>query len=201
MIDFNLVISRSWFDPTDEDYSLYEESLKEKLKALEDAWLIRPALINEALLKEMRTALETEIKYCQFHKEYLDRVKNEPNFNEWVFTENVESGYWEKTVGDEWMRTNGRVKAIIRVIPPVIEGKMTRIELKYENDSITLTFIDRYMKDNKPHNLKNAESIKKRIEELKQEANSYLEMHLYPQWNIELRNLKGLNKILCISKE
>lgn len=185
-------------DPTDDDYSDYEKAVQEKLQALKDTWVIRESLINEELIKNMQTALENEIKYCQFHREYLDRVANETGFNEWTLTENVESGYWEKTIGDEWTRTNGRIKATIRVIPPKTEGKMTRIELKYENDSRVLTFIDRYKEENKPHNLKNPESIKKRINELKDEAVEYFGLHLYPQWNIEKRNLNGLNKILCI---
>ena len=198
VIQFDLLIMRGWLDPSDDDYSLYEETLTEKLQALDDTWLVRDALINERLIKSMRTALENEIKYCQFHKEYHNRIANEPHFNEWVFTENVESGYWEKIIGNEWTRTNGRIKAIIRIMPPETEGKMTRIELKYENDSSVLTFIDRYIKDNKPHNLKNPESIKQRIKELKEKANEYFISHLYPQWNVEKRNLNGLNKILSI---
>uniref|UniRef100_A0A6M3MDC8 Uncharacterized protein n=1 Tax=viral metagenome TaxID=1070528 RepID=A0A6M3MDC8_9ZZZZ len=195
---FDLTISRRWLDPTDGDYSDYEKALQEKLKALEDTWTIRTALINEELIKNMKSALENEIKYCQFHSEYLDRVANESGFNEWGFTENVESSYWDKKIGDEWIRTNGRIKANIRIIPPETEGKMTRIELKYENDSRVLTFIERYSKENKPHNLKNPESIKQRIKELKDVADEYLGCHLYPLWNIENRNLNGLNTILCI---
>ena len=200
MISFNVVISRVWLDPTDGDYSRYETELHEKLKALKDTWLIREATINEELLKEMQAALETEIKYCQFRTEYLNAIANESGFNDWVFTENVESGYWEKTTGDEWVRTNGRIKATIRIIPPKTEGKMTRIELKYRNDSNVLTFIDHSEETRPTHNLKNPESIKERIKELKKEADEYLDSHLYPRWHVEERNLKGLNKILCIQK-
>lgn len=198
IIQFDLTISRRWLDPTDDDYSDYEKALQEKLQALKDTWLIRAALINEELIKNMKSALENEIKYCQFHSEYLDRVANESGFNEWGFTENVESSYWDKKIGDEWTRTNGRIKAIIRIIPPETEGKMTRIELRYQNDSSVLTFIDRYAKENRPHNLKNPESIKQRINELKDEAVEYFGLHLYPQWTIEKRNINYLNKILCI---
>lgn len=199
MITFSIVISRAWFDPTDEDYSRYETALHEKLQALKDTWMIREATINEDSLKQMQTALEDEIKYCQFRKEYLDRIANESGFNVWVFTENVEKGYWEKKErGNEWTRTNGRAKATIRIIPPETEGKMTRIELGYKNDSSILTFIDRYTEERQTHNRKNPESIKQLIEELKKDAEEYLSSHLYPQWNAEKRNLKGLNKLLCI---
>jgi len=197
---FDLTISRRWLDPTDGDYSDYEKALQEKLQALKDTWVIREALINEELIKNMQAALENEIKYCQFHSEYLDRVAKESGFNEWGFTENVESIYWDKKIGDEWIRTNGRIKANIRIIPPETEGKMTRIELNYYNDSSVLTFIERYAKENRHHNLKNPESINQRINELKDEAVEYFGLHLYPQWNIEKRNLKGLNKILCIDR-
>lgn len=198
IIQFDLTISRRWLDPTDGDYSDYEKALHEKLQAFEDTWLIRTALINEELIKNMKTALENEIKYCQFHKDYLDRVANEPRFNEWTFTENVEIGNWDKTICNEWTRTNGRIKATIRITPPETERKMTRIELKYKNDNSVLTFIDRYADKNKPHNLKNPESIKQRIKELKDIADEYLDCHLYPLYNIENRNLNNLNKILCI---
>ena len=197
VIQFDLVINRSWFDPTD-DYSLYEKALQDKLQALKDSWEVREALINEELIKKIRSALEDEIKYCQFRKEYLDRAINESGFNEWCFTENVESGYWDKTIGDEWTRTNGRIKATIRITPPETERKRTRIKLEYKNDSSMLTFVDRYVKENKPHNLKNLESINQRIKELKDVADEYLNLYLYPQWNIEKRNLRGLNTILCV---
>ena len=198
VVMFDLMINRSWLYPTDGDYSLYENALKEKLQALEDTRLIRSALINEDLIKKMQTALENEIKYCQFHKEYFDCMTNEVGFNEWVFTENVESRYWDKTIGNEWTRTNGRIKAIIRIIPPEIESKRTRIELNYYNDSKVLTFINRDQKEKKVYNLKNAESIRNKVNELKGNVDEGICYHKYPIWNPEKANLNGLNKILHI---
>ncbi len=197
MIDFNLSIRRVWLDSSD-GYSAYEKELQEKLQAMKETLKIRVHLVNEELIKKMQAALEDEIKYCQFHREYLDRVANEFGFDGWVFAENVESRHWQEPVGDEWSRTNGRVKATIRITPPEKERKMTRIKLSYENDSHILSFIDRYADPYKPHHLKNAEAIKQRIEELKADAGKYLDLHLYPRWTPETRSLENLDKMLCI---
>jgi len=199
MIDFSITIRRTWFDI--EGIEQYEKAIEKKLEQLKDTFEIREALINKDLIAAMKRALKKELDFCEFYKIYKDRYLNELNFNEWIFTkkENIKPRWgWNDIEGDQWTKTNGKVKAIILVAK---REKNTKVQLSYENDSHSeLGFIesDYGSIELDPHYLRNPDSIKQRIKELKGQADHYLKTHLYPRWNTEITNMKGLDKLLCI---
>lgn len=204
-IHFDLLVDRRFLDPKD-DFVQYKKTVKDALEELEifrQCYSFRE-ITNDELYKKMLDTLTWELKYCQFHREILNRMKDEPNFNLWVFTkkEDIKPLYdWRPPEGDEWTRTNGRVKATIRIMR---REKSTSIQVTYRNDSKVLTFVDQYNEgDSKPRSLKNEDSINHYIEELKKEADERLSNAelMYPRGNIEKQNLEGLNKLLHISTQ
>ena len=202
MIHFDFLVDRGFLDPKD-DFVQYEKAVKEALEELETFRRCYTAkeITSDELYKKMLDALKQELKHCQFHREILSRRKDEPNFNQWIFTrkEDIKSLYgWRPPEGDEWTRTNGRIKATIRIIK---KEKSTSVQASYRNDSKELTFIDQYNEGNsKPKSLKNEDSINQYVKELKEEADNRLSNVecMYPRWNAEKQNLEGLNKLLHI---
>lgn len=194
MIELDIIVRRPYFDISIEEY---EEWLKKKLAQLKDTFEIREALVNEGIIKKMISVLEDELKYCEFHKN-MAQLRTETGFNTWVFTEqkDVKTLYpWNEPEGDEWTRTNGRIKATIRIIK---KQKTTSVQLIYKNDNSILTFTDSI--EGKKTHLRKEESINRCIEELKAEADKFLSTprKMYPSYNSEITNLLKLNRILFI---
>ena len=199
MIDIEISIRRGsglWGGVSPETVQRHQkelEELKEKLKSF--SFLHHHNLFgSKELMEKVSGVIEQEIKYCLFYDEHRNRQANEPNLGEWVFTkqEDIKPKYsFIPISGEQWTKTNGRVKAIIQFDRT---GLMVKITLQYENDSPNLSFCEqsRYNKP-KPFHLKSEDSINTKIQELKNEADAFLKEHQYPLYSTyEIDLLKQL---------
>lgn len=205
--DFNLVIKRESYDFQN---GVNPETIKQRLQALteyyewlhkEGGWTARRHLfLSEELVGAIEKQLQQEISYCKFYLEIQEKMPK-PNFNKWIFAKKGEPGYeddWQKPNCEQWVKTNGRIKAIVEIDR---SGKMTEIRVQFKNDSGTLTFIDYYSHPKiKPSHVKSPESITERIKEYKQYADKFLKEHMFEQYNEEARSFNLLKKILCIGE-
>lgn len=205
--DFNLVVYREPWNFEE----LTEQVIQERLTNLteyyewirkEGGWLARRHLfLSEDLFKKIETVLSEEISYYKFYLEFQAKQK-EPNFNKWVFTpkERVVKEYSHQETHDQWTKTNGRIRAIVEIDK---SGKMTKISVRFRNDSEALKFIDNYYGQPKikPAHAKNIQSITQNIEKYKQISDEFLQEHLFPPYNAEKRSFDILKKLLCIKLE
>jgi len=154
---------------------------------------------SKELLSSVNSSIDTEIKYCEFFKEYRSRRENEPLFDQWVFTKKediIPQSEWNPPQGEQWTKTNGRVKAIIQFDR---SGLSTKITLDFKNSS-PLDFLDSYRKpqpSDRTH-LRNEASINKKIEEFKARADAFLKEHEFPRYEHTKRDLDILKRLLCI---
>lgn len=148
------------------------------------------------LLKEIQELIDKEINFCSFYFEYQKRCESEPNFNQWIFKNEEDIiSRWE-VHGEQWIKTNGKIKAIIQLDR---SGKRVKISLSFENDSSTLGFMDRYVKNKfRSVHLKNETSIANKVSDFKMKADVYLSEHEYPQYCAEKTSIETLNKLLWI---
>lgn len=198
MINTVITIRRGsglWGGVSPETVKRYREELEELKKKISDfSFLYERNLFGSSDLKRaLDTEIDQEIKYCLFYDEYLKR-QTEPNFNEWVLRKqeeiNLNKENWQKVPGDQWTKTNGRIKAIIQFDKT---GIMTKIALDFKNDSDSLKFYEgesSYRKSVVPiAHLKSEASIEARVQDFKNEADTFLNEHLnplYSQYEAEL---------------
>ena len=155
--------------------------------------------ISPQMEKNLLTTLQTEIDYCTFYLELNERKTTDTNFGKWIFTkkENANPHFeWGKPKGDQWTKTNGKVKVTIELDT---SGLMAKITLTAKNDASTLEFIDRYA--HKPlakSHLKNQASINHKIEALKTQADSFLNKHEFPRYDPTKTRYSILHKLFAL---
>lgn len=186
-----------WGGVSPESVKRYLGELEELKKQLTDfSFLYERTLFGGELRKALCTSIDEEIEYCLFYEEFGKR-QNEPDFGKWVLRKqeeiNAHSEYWRQAPGDQWTKTNGRVKAIIQFDRG---GLMAKITLDYQNDSSHLKFFEHGYNTTIPTataHLKSEASIEARVEQFKSEADAFLNTHLYPLYSQnEADLLKGL---------
>ncbi len=203
MLDLRINIRRRfWHGISTEEVQNYLEELtkfQEKLDTMD--FMYRHNLFgSDKLIKEIQELVDKELKLCSFYQEYQKRYEAEPNFNQWILKEKEDippRGGWREAHGEQWVKTNGKLKAIIQFDR---SGKRVKISLSFENDSIALSFMGRYEETKiKPVHLKNEASIAKKVAEFKMKADAYLSDHEYPQYCAEKTSIDTLNKLLWIN--
>ncbi len=181
LVEFNIRrYSGLWGGVTPETVKRYREELEQMNSEIREFRHVRALFVSDELTRELREAIDEEIKYCLFYDEHRNR-QSEPNFDQWVFRkqEDIPDLFgWEKAPGEQWTKTNGRIKAIIQFDRT---SKMVKITLDYENDSQHIGFYEVPYKRQVPiFRLKSEESIKAAVEEFKQDADCFLEKRLLP---------------------
>jgi hypothetical protein len=181
MVSVKLEIRRSndlWGGVTPETVKRYLgelEAEKEKLSKL----FLDSMFLNREMMEKLNSLIDQEISYCHFYEEYRKR-SSEPNFNTWVFTKqaDIKQKYdWIPVLGDQWTKTNGRMKATIQYANT---GSMTKLTLSYRNNCESLNFYDDNRKDGHSVHLKSEASIQANVNEMKILGDSFLAEHLYP---------------------
>jgi len=204
MIETGLMIRRSnkfWSGFTASAVDEYLNELKTFQETLKKfGWEYESILFgSNKLLKSIENIITDEIKYCEFYVEH-QKIKKDVNFQKWVFTkkEDVKSLYaWMTPVGDQWTRSNGRIKATIKIDR---SGIMTKLTLFYMNDNQYLNFTEKNSFGDpviKAH-LRNEFSINKRIIGMKAFAETYQREHLFPLYTLEHSNFMSLENLLCV---
>ena len=204
-INFDIYIRREtmfWDDFSSsyvQEYAIKLQEAREELNKIR--WVYESKLWgNRSLIDKMINEIDTELKYCQFYEEYAEREKTDPMLNTWVFIKKEDVKpvrEWMKPQGDRWIKTNGRIKATIEIDR---SGVMTKLTLRYENDSASIEFMDRY-RSNKSENiahLRNEESIKQRISDFKEQVNQEIKQRMFPIYYTEKRNYDVFKKLLHI---
>ena len=199
MIDLMLNVRRSfWHGITTESVQTYLEELtkfKDELNTMHFTYL-HGLFGSSVLLKKIQELINRELNLCAFYEEYQKRCESEPQFNQWSFKEkeDIEPRYNWEVLGEQWVKTNGKIKAIIQFDR---SGKRVKISLSFENDSATLNFMDQYKI--RPVHLKNETSIANKVAEFKMEADAYISEHEYPLYCAEKTSIDTLNKLLWIN--
>lgn len=158
--------------------------------------------VNRKMEGTILNTLSAEIDLCKFYLELREKQSLETSFRKWVFTkkENVKTSYeWVKPKGDQWTKTNGKVKVTVEIDR---SGLMTKITLSAKNDSQILKFID--SDDTNPlekSHLKNLTAINRKIELLKTQADLFLNEHEFPKYNPTNLRHHILSKLLGVSRE
>ena len=204
MIDFALTVRRMFWHGVSmaESVQTYLDDLtkfKDELNTMRFTYT-HNLFGSDKLLKEIQELISREIKLCSFYSEYQERCASEPNFNQWIFKkkEDINPRYgWQEAQGDQWVKTNGKLKATIQFDR---SGKRVKISLSFDNDSSALSFMDRYGENKiKPVHLKNETSIANKVAEFKIKADAYLSDHKYPGYCAEKNSINTLNKLLWIN--
>lgn len=202
MIETVLMIRRRfWSGFTASAVDEYLKELKDFQETLKKfGWEYESVLFgSNKLLKSIENIITDEIKYCEFYIEHQKR-KEDVNFQKWIFTknDNIKPLFeWNKPVGDEWTRSNGRIKATIKIDR---SGIMKKLTLFYMNDNQYLNFTENRSSSDpviKSH-LRNEDSINKRIIEMKAVAETYQREHLFPLYTLEYSNFTYLENLLCV---
>ncbi len=202
MIDLMLNVRRSfWHGITTESVQTYLDGLtkfKDELESMHFNY--RHNLFgSDKLIKEIQELVDKELKLCAFYEEYQKRCESEPQFNQWSFKEkeDIEPRYNWEVLGEQWVKTNGKLKAIIQFDR---SGKRVKISLSFENDSIALRFNARFVENKiRPVHLKNETSIANKVAEFKMAADAYISEHEYPLYCAEKTSIDTLNKLLWIN--
>ena len=180
-----------WGELSPESVEQYRKELENRKKELSDfSFLYRQILFGgEELTKAVQSQIEEEIKYCLFYEEFRQR-QNEPTFGEWIFTkqDDIKLQYeWQKIPGEQWTKRNGRVKATIQFDRT---GMMVKLSLSYANDSDNLKFYEKpYSHKPEEAHLKSEASIEARVQQFKEQADAFLNDHLYPVYSQSEVNL------------
>jgi len=155
---------------------------------------------SNKLLDSLNRSIDTEIAYCEFYKEYNRRRETESNFDQWILTkkEDIKTMQeWDRPQGEQWTKTNGRVKAIVQFDR---SGLTVKITLKFEEDCKALKFLHDHdcQKQIPTVHLTNEKSIEAKVKEFKTMADESLSQHLFPRYEPAETNLGILKKLLCI---
>ena len=203
MIDLMLNVRRRFWDGVStETIQNYLENLTKFKDALNTIRFTYSHNLfgSDKLLKEIQELVDKELKFCSFYFEYQKRCESEPNFNQWIFKneEDIKPQWgWKEAQGEQWVKTNGKIKAIIQFDRSGIRVKMS---LSFENDSSSLNFMGRYVENKiRPVHLKNETSIANKVVEFKMKADACLSDHEYPEYCAEKTSIDTLNKLLWIN--
>jgi hypothetical protein len=193
MITTEVTIKRSssmWGDSFPDKVYKYLTELMQTKAELEKRYMlgiygdIMDTIRNDALSKAVINAIDGEINLCKFYIEHLDRQKKDKSLNKWVLIkqEDVKPLHdWIPVAGEQWIKTNGRIKACIQFDRT---GKMLKLSLSYQNDSKFLTFLpSRQEKDNPIAHVKSETSIETKINEFKRQADTFLNNHQFPPYS------------------
>ena len=182
-----------------ESIQKYIEELESTRERMRKEW--RPVSyfynIDSRVVREMGEMIDKEIEYCKFYLKTQER-KNTEQFNRWITIkrEDVKFCSYDKDIadGEQIVKTNGKVKAIIEFDRT---KKMVGITVRFENDSHILDFMTYHenAKIRKKSNLKNEDSIKKRVKKYKDYADRVIEENLYP-YSPEKNRFDLLKKLL-----
>lgn len=201
MINTEINIRRSgglWGGVSPENVKRYQEELETLKKEIHDFRYERYLFVSPDLRGQLDSTIEQELDYCAFYDEYQRRLRDEPGFGEWVFRkqEDIPKLYgWKDPPGEQWTKTNGRVKAIIQFDRT---GKMVRITLKYENDSTAIHFYAKPYKFHVPmFHVKSEKSIDEAVQEFKRDADTFLAQRLLPPGATS--DLDYLKQLLCVT--
>ena len=205
MIDVEVRVKREpffWQEVSPKMVEAYLKELNEAKETLRNfGFAYEHSLFGSGkLLDSLNRNIEREISYCEFYKEYNHRHETEPNFNQWILTkvEDIKTaGEWDKPQGEQWTKTNGRVKAIIQFDR---SGLRVKITLKFKEDCNALKFLPDYnwQKQIPTAHLQNEKSIETKVKEFKAMADDFLSQKLLPRYEPAETNLDILKKLLCI---
>lgn len=204
VMQFREQILRSNFYWNDIDEDLVKrniETLQKWKKQVDDARMIFSCL-SSRFTAERKEALDQEIKLCKFYLEYLER-KQEPGFGVWQFYLNKDRDdvhEWQKEkAGDCYTKTNGKIRATVNLYD---NGKTTKVSLEISNDSSILDFFyhPSYCEIEYKH-LKNKDSIKEYIEELKEKAEQIFQEYQFPRWDDTVNNYRALCQLVHAEEE
>ncbi len=181
----------------------YLNRLNADKDAMEKAFNVidSPFNLDRDYIADFLRAFDNEIELAEFYLELYKARKN-PNFDKWVFlteeerNKGLEEDSWRKKSGDAWERSNGRVKAIIIIKDNTTS---TKVSLTIKNNS-KMTFIEGEKEINSS-NLHNKESIKKKIEEYKVNAESILKDTIFPLYCYEKRQFDNYKELLGVENE
>jgi hypothetical protein len=124
--------------------------------------------------------------------------------NEWVFTKqkDIQTEGWNKSRGDRWTKTNGRVKATIEIERGAAGAPTTKVRLTYRNDSNVLNFykyeVPRFggASENLTAHIRTEKSLDEKVYFFKNAADRFLENHLIPR--LDTFELESASKLLSI---
>ena len=169
-----------WGGVTSETVKRYKEELEQMQKDIQDYTHERILFVSPEITNGLKSAISQEIKYCLFYDEYLQR-QSETKLGQWAFRKQEDipdlSG-WKKAPGEQWVKTNGRIRAVIQFDRTSV---MVKISLEYENDSASLNFYERAYHHQVPTvRLRNENSIKEAVRQFKRDADRFLEDLMFP---------------------
>jgi len=205
MIDVEIRVKREpsfWQEVSPKMVEAYLKELIEEKEALNKFGFAYEHTLfgSKNLLDKLNQSINSEISYCEFYKEYNRRRETEPNFSQWILTRKEDIKVvqtWDPPQGEQWTKSNGRVKAIIQFDR---SGLTVKITLKFEEDCEALKFLPDYnwQKQIPTAHLKNEESIEAKVKEFKAKADEFLSQHLFPRYEPAQTNLDILKRLLCI---
>ena len=192
---------RSEYDFT-EGVQKYLKELQETRQKMGHEWYHATYFyfVDRECVKKIAEIIDKEIVYCEFYLEHQERKKAE-NFNQWTFIkrEDVHFVSYDKEIadGEQWTKTNGKVKATIAFDRT---KKTVGLEVSFVNDSHKLDFIDYHVNAEicKKSHMKSLESIQDRVEEYKRYADKVLKEHQFPSWTPEKTRFDLLKKLLNV---
>ncbi len=207
MIDLEIKIRRAWpLWKDDFGVSDVENYLKELRETEENirvnSFNYEHVLFgNDKIIESVRKLISQETKYCEFFIDHQKRIL-EPDYNKWVFLKKEDIkplSDWMKPQGEQWIKTNGRVKATIQFDR---SGSLVKIKASFENDNEYLNFIDyeTNARVEKTAHLKNEENINKKVEEYKTYADRMMGEYIYPRYTPEKNMIDLLGKLLCVNQ-
>lgn len=148
---------------TDKDIGNHLKDLKKTREIIReyDINFTRVGLCSDERIEEVLRTIDEEIKLC----EHYFKTKKRTDLNGWFLITNYKPHEWNKE-RDVWYYSNGIVKGVINIFR---NEKSIKIESYLENDCDL--FVNLYpleYKDRIVKNLRNEESVKKYIKEMKE---------------------------------
>jgi len=168
---------------TPETVQKYLDNLKKfKAEFSVHGWTYKNWLFYSSdLYEKIMAATEQEIKLCEFYLEQQDKLSYRA-YSAWTFIpKDKQDRQSFREPQDQYVKTNGKVKATITVDD---SGKMLKITLEYRNDNQYLDFTS--YEEAKDHfettHVKTAWSVSSKVGLLKSKAERFLREHELPLW-------------------
>jgi hypothetical protein len=157
--------------------------------------------------KEIENLLDNELKLCEFYFEIQKRMKK-PDYNKWVFVKEADRekklGEYSWTIeGDCWIKDNGKIRAKLIVAK---REKTTKVSLRFDNINYGFDFLNSNEVGCQKNgywdyaNLKNPESVEKKIGEYKDMADEFMDKHQLPVFRPEEESYKILRGFFCVGE-